>query len=415
MKASLRVTLIIVIVFIFTSCNSELDSSSENDINIIKNDVVEVNESIINNDVNVEKSEALADETCLIFEDDEYVDVISFFDNTDTDIYDTMTFESKEAEYNNKVINIYLKERAFNPDEPIGVIARGELKLGEYYIDKNNEKIAFVVRIWNLELELPNQVYISCITFDMANKQEIGFIQYDYNENKQPIKEIFYNEDGMLVADIEYELNNHFPFSIVKEYNTSSNENKHVFEVLNRNEKFFFLSERMNQTANGIPIDYVGDIFYTNQYEDFESNSDQLIFSYDQSNRLTDITGSLVNEDFYENKIQGEPYESMLNVEIDYDIGYDIDNIHYSTPALIYGSYDSIGELYYDNLGRMIYNSYYVTSGSIERFYFYRGRDNKPFICLLFDSMPRKGEVIDEVTFMYGNYIEMYMYDTFIE
>lgn len=406
---------ICVLVFISCDLNLKLDSRIDNDTVINENDTIQDNFLSIENDAKMGNSNKLVGDSNSFFEDDEHVDVISFYDNTELDIYDTMTFESKNNEFNDKVINTYLTERAFNPYEPTGVISRGEVKLGEYYIDKTNEKIAFVLRVWNLELETPNQVYISCITFDMAYKQNIGYVQYDYNDNEQLFKEIFYDKEFMMISDIEYELNNHFPFHLVRKYSTSSNDNKHVYEVLNRNEKFFFFTDRMNQTTNGLPIEYIGDIFHINQYEDFESNSDQLTFSYDQENRLKGIKGSFVNEDFYDNNNQGESYESMLNVEIHYLIGSDIDYIKYSTPALMYGSYDSTGELYYDEFGRMIYNSHYVTHGSIEQFYFYRENEINPFICIKFDSMPQKSEVIEGVTFMYGNYTEIYMYDTFTE
>lgn len=415
MKTRILITLISICVLIFTSCISNLDTSPGNKNNMNRDDILDVNESTINNEMNTEKSELLVDETKKYLEEDENVDVISFLENTDSDIDDVMTFESKDTDYNNATINTYLRERGLHTGEPDGLIKRGEVRLGEYYLNRNNEKIVFILRIWNHHVIPSKQVYILCITFELANKKEIGFIQYDFNENHKTIKEELYSEDRLLIADIEYEPSSLFPFSIIKEYNNYSNDCEHVPEVLNRNDKFWFFEDRMIQTDDGEPIGYIGDISYINQLEDFEANKDELSFNYDVNDRLIDIIGTLNNEVYYGEENQSETYDSRLNIKIQYSRKDCIDNIQYSKPALIYGSYDSIGEVLYDDRGRMIYNSYYVTHGSIEQFYFYRKNEVNPFICIKFDSMPQKGEVIDGVTFMYGNYTEVYIYDALSE
>ncbi|MCH4887395.1 hypothetical protein EZV73_07425 [Acidaminobacter sp. JC074] len=401
-----RLIQLLTIVLILSSCDSNLDLSTGNNL-------VEVDTSISENIENLEVPKALNDKTSW-FEEFENIEAISFLDNIDSSIYDTMIFESKDTDYNNRVINTYLIERGVQPSKPEGEINRGDLTLGQYYLDGLGNKIIIILRVWNLELE-PEEVYIACITFDLDQVKEKSFIQYDYNKNNQLIKEILYSEDGDALADIEYMRSRQFPFSIIKTFKSYNNDYNHVSEILNRNEKFWFYKERMHQSEDGRPIDYVGDVFYINQNEAFEANKDQLTFYYNQQNQLESIRGSLVNKDFYKDKNEKETYDSMAKIDLNYSSSGYIDYIKYSLPALIYGSYDSMGEIFCDDTGRMIYNSYYVTHGSVEEFYFYKESEDKPFICLMFDSMPITGEDKDGLTYMYGNYSEMYMFDNMDE
>lgn len=69
-------------------------------------------------------------------------------------------------------------------------------------------------------------------------------------------------------------------------------------------------------------------------------------------------------------------------IEFAYQENGQISSAEYIRSSYTHGTYDSDGTIYFDEMGRMIYNEHYVTHGGDSHIYLYEGDSDKPWACL---------------------------------
>jgi hypothetical protein len=321
----------------------------------------------------------------------------------DKSIYDSMCFYAvSDSNRNESIIKSYLQEKDMYKENPDGEIHHDNQKLGEYYINEEKGKISFILRMWNNDSEHPKQVAISCSTVKMNDFKNVGYISYEYDENQNIVRENLFSNDNSLLANISYEYIPNIPFPIIIEYKVVE-DNWSIKQLLNRNQKLWLNKDNIKFSKIGKIIGYKGDIFYPN------NNNDYLTFNYNDKENIISIVGMPTNE--YSSEYEKSGFISPT-VDIDFSYGENniLESFTYNRPTIIYGTSDSTGEVLYDDKGRIVFNDFYITHGSISCFYFYENDEKRPWASITFDSMPYGGWEENGIEYMYGNNIITYIF-----
>lgn len=383
---------IIVCMFILTACEAGLETrdKADNESIIVRESADDEDENI--SDLEITKSVSDNMESILYYENLESIehadkskyDLISFFVDTDTS-------------RNESIIESYLIDRGMYEDYPDGDIYYNEQVLGEYYINEDLGKISFILHIWNFHSESPKRVAISCLTVNINDFNDEGYFVYQYDGNQDIVQEDLYSVDNNLLASVIYEHIADFPFSIIVEHNENVDDDRRMEASLNRNQKLWLYKDYIETDNTGNITGYNGDPFYRTDCDDY------LVFNYNDNDEVVQINGLLTdNESLSENH--------TFSMDFNYGENHLLNSITYSRSTRVYGTSDSIGDVLYDDEGRMVYNDFYVTHGSMYCFYFYKSNEIRPWAIITLDSMPYNGWEEDGIVYMYGNYINTYLF-----
>lgn len=320
-----------------------------------------------------------------IYESDKYAD---------KSMYDAICFYSAlDSDKNEAIIKSYLDEKGMYKENPDGEINHKNQKLGEYYINEEKGKISFILHMGGATC---------CLTVNMSDFDKEGFVSCEYDENQNIVKEKILSNDGSLLANIAYEYMPNIPFPIITEYKVEEN-NSSIQKLLNRNQKLWLYKDYIEFSETGKIIGYKGDIFNP------DDNNDYLTFNYNDTDIITNITGKLTNDDYFSEIEKDDFLSSPVNIDFCYESKL-LESFSYSRPSMFYGTTDSTGEVLYDDKGRMVYNDFYITHGSVYCFYFYKNDEKRPWASVTFDSMAYSGWEEDGIEYMYGNNISTYIF-----
>ncbi len=313
---------------------------------------------------------------------------------SDKSMYDAICFYTvSDSNRNEAIITSYIQEKDMYKEKPDGEIDHKNQKLGEYYINEEKGKISFILHM---------EGAICCLTVNMSDFDKEGYIACEYDENQNIVKENLLSNDGSILANIAYEYMSNIPFPIITEYKALEN-NGSIQKMLNRNQKLWLYKDYIEFSDLGKIIGYKGDIF------NLDDNNDYLAFNYNDTDIITNITGKLTNDDYF-NEIENDDFlSSPVNIDFCYKNKL-LESFSYNRPSTFYGTTDSTGEVLYDDKGRMVYNEYYITHGSVYCFYFYKNNEKRPWASVTFDSMAYSGWEENGIEYMHGNEISTYIF-----
>jgi len=402
-----RVLAIITFLFIFisTSCSTNQYSSNENVHNATVNNAISptaVTNTPKPTDIpsytiscfengNIEEPLLNTIEPEALTKDGKLPDVLSFGFNVD---------EKQQAEF----IKSYLQERGMYKEVPDGVTNYNGINIAEYYIDKEKRKICFVFRVLG---SVPQDGRF-CITMNLDDMKGIANLTYRYDKKNDTVYENLYDTNGKQAANISYRYIPNVPFPFITEYKDVNNYKEAIGDVLFRSQKFWIYEKMATLDKSGKWIRYNTDIYEPDRLHSHN------VCSYDKSGKLDKIEGQLSQADIkeYLDKETLTEFKDADKSEINlsYQDNGNLDTITYYRSQWVYGTYDSSGEIKYDESGRMIYEDAYVTHGSFYNYYLYNGDEKKPWACIYVDSMPYSGSEKDGIDYYYGQNYSIYLY-----
>jgi hypothetical protein len=289
-------------------------------------------------------------------------------------------------------------------DMPDRTFSLGEVGFVEHYMNKEQRKSSFIIRFIDGSGAISG---IYCTTYSWDDMDKIGSIVYGLNRDGDIEFEKLYRADGSPAANISY---NHFegmPFPFVAEFEAADDN---VYAVLNRNQKFWLYSDFSVIDEMGTITGYSAD-FQVNNY-DFQRSqtvvSDGVFFEfvYDEKGGLAAIREEFLEEDDFDS------FTSDI-LTLDYHKNGKLRTAEYFFINFVFnqrnrGTWDSSGNIHYDEHGRMTYRSYYVTHGRHYVVYLYEDDDsNRPWAYIELCSMSYSGEE----HFGYGNETSVYLFN----
>jgi len=288
-------------------------------------------------------------------------------------------------------IKIYLQERGTYKETPDRVDKIDQVYRVEHYTSSNKTSYIIVIPI---ETVAKGRMYeLFCFTYTQEDFKKIGSIAYDKT------RESLYDAEENLVASISYEYLKGIPFPFIngfagaKQYADFYNGHysEAGFSVLNRNNKFWLYKDLAVFDGTRV-IGYNG--LESDSYKKKLLVYDELCghlmkdFIYNNKGKLIRI-----NEEFPEEMLPSEDeiaahgsdyMEYRSRITLDYRNDDTLKMMDYSFSWSGYGTWDSSGKIYYDQLGRMAYMHYYVTHGTHYGYYLYEGESTRPWACIGF-------------------------------
>ncbi len=315
-----------------------------------------------------------------------------------------INFDSEQQEVD--FIKSYLLERGISKEVPDGMSCCGEKKVVEYYVDNENRNISFILRIKDAIL------FDVCffVTLNLDDMAKVGYLTYRFDEKIDKVYECIYDMTGEQMAQIAYQYNPSIPFPLITEYEDISSYKDSIGDVLFRSQKFWIYEKMAKFDVSGKLITYENDIF---EPDDIHSQS---VFSYDKKCRLDKIEGTLSQSDlknyFSEEEIAEINCADISEIDLNYQENGMLEKVIYQHAPKVYGTTGHAGRVYYDEQGRMVYESSYITHGATEYFYIYHEEEKTPWACICIDSMSYGGSEKDGYEYSYGNRYSIYLFQS---
>jgi len=305
----------------------------------------------------------------------------------DEKLRDTVSISFDDKNQETAFIKSYLQKHETFKETPDSVYYDDKNYYIEYYANNDKKKTSFIIHFIYDANTFGESVY--CITFSWDDLKELGNIVYDCDQNGDTIYENLYDTNGEQIADISYEYVNGFPFPLISKYNIPNDDNYYfVYKILNRNQKFWFYKDLTVFDKTGKITRYNGDLQDSQKISQIHFNN----FIYDEKNRLSEIHEEFTEEDkkFLSDDFGIEDFSSIFSGKI--TLGYSENGklilLNYGYHFANHGTWESSGEIYYDEQGRMIYRDYYITHGTHYCIYLYEGESKRPWAYIELCSMP---------------------------
>ena len=249
--------------------------------------------------------------------------------------------EDYDAGREGEFIREYLQAQGIEKEEPDGVTywPEGDL-FTEYYVDKEKGQYCFIVHFWNdywVDQENNVSVYqdeVYCTTYTLEEEGRWGSLIREWDEEENRGEERLYDKYGKRMA---------------------------AFDEAGR-----FLSYKGSGEENG-KGEYLCYPCWT---------------VHDETGRLKLIREELQQCDREKWGWWDEGIDYSGQMEIFYDGEGNINSIEYLRSSYSHGTSDSTGRILYDDKGRMVYNSFYITHGGDAWIFLYEGDSDMPW-CVL--------------------------------
>lgn len=283
--------------------------------------------------------------------------------------YDDDYEESKVPAF----IKNYLQTQGVVQEIPDGVAynQQGE-PLVEYYIDQDKEQYCFVVHLWGeywVDYEAGISKYrdaIYCTTYYLDEADKLGNLIYENDSEQNSTYERAYDVQGKLMAEVSYEYFSGIPFPLITESWNLDAGYAMVKSSICRGQKFWFTKEQVEFDTKGQFAGYKGN----DDSEDYKNYlSSPCESTYDAEGRLKTI------KEKPQDDIECQGY-----MEFDYYENGNVKAVDYFRSPRSYGTTDSNGIIVYDEMGRMIYNNYYITHGGHVDLYLYHDDSERPWV-----------------------------------
>jgi len=335
-----------------------------------------------------------------------YYDNLKLIQSRDERLLGTIRASFADKEQETAFVRSYLRERGIDADVPDGVTYSQAGPLLQYYSDKAKTMMCFVCHFY-----FDGQpTGIGCTTLYWKDLRKAGSLAYGYDSEQGADYESLYDTDGKQAAYISYQdiADNPFPFIMEYHYannycHDTGNYNGTIGDALYKSQRFWIYKNLAEFDGSGEWTGYKGDIFRSDVPE---SHFD---CRHDAKGRLEKIERRIQpGQDLVELKQIDFPTEIQFKYQDNGRIGA----VDYTCAPWIYGTTSSSGEIYYDEKGRMVYETAYITHGSQYYFYLYNGGKEMPWACFYQDCGPCDSYELNGVEYQYGDYVSVYLFQT---
>ncbi len=292
-----------------------------------------------------------------------------------------------DADRVDEFIMEYWEKEGIRKTEPDGTVynRRGE-PLVEYYIDEAAGQYCFVVHLWggywtDYEAGLSEyQDAVYCTTHVVTDSDRIGTLLYNIDEARKVARERLYDTEGMRKADISYADEMGDPITMIEDFWYLETGYDADLDVLCRGRKFWFDEGQSEFDESGRFIRYHGlDASDSGTTHEGLDRAGYYTYPctcfYNGQGRLEKIEEDLLSDD------EEREMQNSGQVEFQYDVNGIVKEAVYQRSSWTQGTTDSIGEIEYDEKGRMIYNRYYITHGRHTEIFVYEEGANRPWAC----------------------------------
>lgn len=295
---------------------------------------------------------------------------------------DENTFEDSLA-----FIEEYLRMQGIDKDTPDGIsYDSAGYPLVVYYVDEIKNQYSFVVHFWGEywvdyeagTTEWRDDVY--CTTYYLDGRDKAGNLIYEDNTEQNNSYERVYDDQGQMMADLSYEYFSDIPIPFITGGWNYDSGYEIVNQALCRNQKFWIDKELAlfddNGKFTGIKQCLNASGWSGRNYFSYDSQC-----NYDMDGKLEIIREEVQEADFEDSWGQWDDNEDYSGqIKLEYYANGKLKAVDYNRSSYIHGTTDSGGIIEYDNKGRMICNSYYITHGSHSNVFLYRDDSTRPWV-----------------------------------
>lgn len=275
-------------------------------------------------------------------------------------------------------IREYLLSQGIHKEEPdrISYDQNGDV-LAECYVDEEKGEYCIILHIWGnwlVDFDAGTRRYLDalyCTAHTLDEEDIYGYMIYEEDASQGRRWERLYDNNRKKMAEVIYEYISETPFPMVL---ASWNLDAFHPKLLIRNQKTWFFKGAAIFDKAGRFTAYDGGV------DQGEYLPDSCRTIYDEEGRLTAIQEELQEED----KEEGwgwwdESVDYSGQIEIWYRDDGTVSNMEYIRSPNRYGTFDSRGDIEYDEKGRMLSNEYYVTHGEHMDIYLYEEDSDMPW------------------------------------
>lgn len=297
--------------------------------------------------------------------------------------------EGYEESQKEEFVRSYLQEHNVNKETPDGITYDFEGNpFVEYYRTGENQ-ICFIVHIWGsylIDFEANERVdtdAVYCVTLQIGEEQKAGNIIYNIDTKNNTTCERLYDAQGKQIANVTYEYIANVPIPFVTDY-WDTDSGYGLIETLCREQKFWLYKELSEFDENENFIAYAGSSEY---YDWKEYLPEPSICVYGEDGRFEALQEIMLEEDIERGwGWWDETVDYSGQIKFNYRDNGKVESVEYFRSSYSHGTYDSSGELYYDDDGRMISNEHYVTHGHHINILLYEEGVDRPWACLYWCS-----------------------------
>ncbi|MDE7224766.1 MAG: hypothetical protein K2O34_13430, partial [Acetatifactor sp.] len=269
----------------------------------------------------------------------------------------------------------YLEDQGIYKEEPDGTLYdRDGNPSVEYYVDREKEQYCFILHMWAYYGdEYEDALY--CTAWTLDDEGLFGHLIHEEDAAQGGVYERLYDRNGKKMAEVSYEYVQGMPFPFVsEEWNLYTGFHP---GLLIRNQKTWFYKDYARFDQEGRFVSYEGD---TNRGEYLPYSCRTV---YDGDGRLKAIQEELLPEDIEEDWGWWDgSIDYSGQIEFIYDDDGRISDVEYMRSYTTHGTTDSNGRIKYDERGRMVRNSFYITHGGDTNIYLYEGDSDMPW-CMI--------------------------------
>ncbi len=277
----------------------------------------------------------------------------------------------------NDMAEKYLLAKGVDSSKPDGVYYLNDEVDAKYYYNVEKNEVSFVI---NFPYEVEDVI---CVTFDLDNAKKEGYIDFELDSEGYTVAESSHNSNSPESFDVKYRYVEDVPITFITNYENIDEEtiSNYKFQQWDKYIHYYY-EENFDEYGRLVALG---------------KGDTQFEVEYNEENRIARL--DRMAKDLY-----GEPseqYEDFI-----YESGKLVQSEYF-----YHGSTDGSGLVIYDNMGRVIYNSYYITHGRVYNFYLYEGDSRRPDGIVSYDTFSMNGSEVDSVAYSYGSsYAYLYMF-----
>ena len=283
-------------------------------------------------------------------------------------------------------IEDYLHEHGIYSD-PSGSVTYNHLgmPLIERYSNADNNSFSFIVYLRYPEYSDYEDFKICCLTVHPAKSDIACNILYSYDTETRSTQEHIFDLTGAEIASISYEHIPAVPLSFITECSDLDEGLDIVDAALYRNQIFWLYKDCAQFDSSGRFTGYSGSYSLTERLDYFQN---LCILFYDSDGRLEAIREELDADGRLLREQTVRKYDEVwVDYPPDFFYGYDeeIEFRYYENGAVSHINYyrpwpnSGGGDIYFDEMGRILYIDQYITHGSHHSYFLYDGASTRPW------------------------------------
>jgi len=287
-------------------------------------------------------------------------------------------------------IKNYLLEQDMYKEYPDSVTCnQSRMPLVECYIDEEGGRFSFIIYFRHSGNYDYVDFIICCMTLQLDEANSAGSILYSCAEETLATQETVTDATGAITANISYEYIPSVPLPFITEHSGIRERlwylHGAVYAALYRNQMLWLYKDRAQFDESGRLVGYSGS---DSPSELLDYLKNPCVLFYDSNGRLEAIREELDEEGRLLREATANKHaEVRIEYPPDYFWGYDqeFEFSYYENGVISHVKYKcpwpgtDLSDIYYDEMGRMLYSEHYITHGHHYTFFLYDGIAERPW------------------------------------